>query len=142
MNAMTRPPRASGSPLEGLNILLVDDHEDTLVLVAMVLRRAGAHVRTALSAVDGLAELEARPADLVVSDYNMPNHDGLWFIERVRHLPPDRGGNVPAMLLTAYGSAPLEQRAIEAGFQTCLNKPIEPGALIARAEALLGPHVD
>src|SRR5918993_1043597 len=109
--------RGEGDPparsLEGLRVLLVDDHEDTLQLLSMFLRRQGAKVTAVDSAARALEEIaEARP-DVLVSDVGMPGEDGYELMRKVRALAPGRGGHTPPGALTAYareGDRPLALR--------------------------------
>jgi signal transduction histidine kinase/response regulator RpfG family c-di-GMP phosphodiesterase len=125
--------------LEGLRILIVDDEADTRELVQEVLGRQGAEVRTSGSVAEALRTLAAWQADLLVSDIGMPVQDGYELIRRVRKL--DGGGQrgqIPAVALTAYAGAEDIKRALAAGFQTHLAKPVDPKALIATVARAAG----
>ena len=122
--------------LEGLHILAVDDRLDTRELVAFVLEGYGAEVLTVASARSAIAALTENPGryDVLISDIGMPEEDGYFLIREVRTLAAEAGGEIPAVALTAYASDKERQRAIEAGFQTHIAKPIEPiklGLIIA-----------
>jgi signal transduction histidine kinase/ActR/RegA family two-component response regulator len=122
--------------LNGLRVLVVDDEYDTREVLSTMLIRYGAGVRTAGSVAEALDVLiEWRP-DVLVSDIGMPISDGYDLIGKLRALPEEQGGNIPAIALTAYAGNPDRQRALSSGFQMYLAKPIEPSELarvIARA---------
>ncbi len=82
--------------------------------------------------------LQAERPDVLVSDIGMPNEDGYTLIRRVRALGAERGGNVPAVALTAYARAEDRMRAIRAGFQMHVPKPVEPAELITMVASLAG----
>jgi PAS domain S-box-containing protein len=126
------PPAA----LSGMRILVVDDEEDTREYVRMLLAMCNAKVSVADSAQTALALLEAEPPDVLVSDIAMPEQDGYGLIRQVRELPPDRGGTTPAVALTAYARHEDRTRAMLAGFQNHVTKPVEPAELIAAIASL------
>ena len=108
--------------LSAIDVLVLDDEADARELISAVLVKAGARVRTARSADEAIALLRAQRPDVVLSDLGMPGEDGYSFIRRVREIAP----NLPAAALTAYASIDDHQRALEAGFQAHVTKPIEP----------------
>ncbi|MDB5216196.1 MAG: Chemotaxis protein methyltransferase CheR [Myxococcaceae bacterium] len=120
-----------GSELEGLHVLAVDDDEDSRRLVHAVLEKAGARVTLATSVEEAMTAFDRELPDVVVSDIGMPGQDGLELIRRIRALPSDRGGQVPAAALTAYARAGDRTRVLSAGFSMHLPKPIEPEELVA-----------
>jgi PAS domain S-box-containing protein len=124
--------------LKGLRILAVDDEEDARELIAAVLTRAGADVLTAASTREGLAELDRQHPDLVLSDLEMPVEDGYAFIRKVRALPREKGGDVPAAALTAYAGVDDRKRVLAAGYQVHIAKPVEPTDLVLVMAALAG----
>jgi signal transduction histidine kinase len=130
--------RALGS-LGGVRVLVVDDERDTLELFDGILAMSGAEVRRATGAAEALEILAGWRPDVIVSDIEMPYDDGLAFIRRVRALPPERGGGTPAVAVTAHGSFDNRVRALAAGFQTHLPKPVEPAELVAVVASLLQP---
>jgi CheY-like chemotaxis protein len=95
-------------------------------------------VTTAPSAAEALALIESGRPDVLVSDIGMPGEDGYALIRKVRALGAARGGNVPAIALTAYARAEDRVKAILAGFQHHVVKPVEPGELIAMVASLTG----
>jgi signal transduction histidine kinase/ActR/RegA family two-component response regulator len=117
--------------LAGMTILAVDDHRPTLDLLAFVLRAAGATVVPAINADDGYRLLQLSKPDVVLSDVGMPGEDGLTFIGKIRRLSPERGGDVPAVALTAYVRQDDRDKVLSSGFQAYLSKPIEPMVLVS-----------
>ena len=117
-------------------MLAVDDEPDALSLVSEVLQAAGARVSTARSAMDALSSLDAEVPDVVVADLGMPQIDGLQFIDRVRRHPNARVREVPAAALTAYARSEDRMKALRAGFQIHLAKPIDPAELVTTIAAL------
>ncbi len=105
-------------------------------MIAATLRRAGADVITAGCALEALDLLPASAINILVSDIAMPDHDGYALIRRVRELSKDQGGQVPAIALTAYARDEDRARAISAGFNAHLAKPVDPKDLINRITQL------
>ena len=122
--------------LDGLSVLAVDDEADALSLVSDVLQAAGARVTTARSADDALVRLDADVPDVIVADLGMANVDGFQFIGRVRRHSNSRVREIPAAALTAYARAEDRMRALRAGFQIHLAKPIDPAELVTTIAAL------
>ena len=138
--ATTQPVTAAIEPpprLDGLRILVVDDEQDALEVVGEVLRHQGAEVHVANSAREALERFASARPHVIVSDIGMPEVDGYTFIRKIRELPPDRGGQTPAVALTAYARAEEAQRAVAAGYQMHVAKPVEP-AQLAKVVANLG----
>ena len=129
---------ARSTMLKGLRILIVDDEEDTRELVQEVLGRQGAEVRTSSSVAEALRTLAGWQADLLVSDIGMPREDGYELIRRVRKLDALHQGQIPAVALTAYAGAEDSKRALAAGFQMHLAKPVDPQALIEMLARIAG----
>lgn len=117
-------------------MLVVDEEEDARDLVREVVSRHGADVRTVQTAGAALEALQQQPFDLLVADIGMPGKDGYDLIRRVRALPPDRGGEVAALAVTAYGRPEDRLRALAAGYQRHLAKPVMPGELVVVAASL------
>jgi signal transduction histidine kinase len=124
----TVAPAALGT-LAGFDILLVDDDADGRELLATVLRRHGARVATAGSAAAALAHFARRKPDLILSDIGMPGQDGYSLLAQMKRAAPDF--DIPAIAITAFTSADDRARAIAAGFQQHLAKPIDPDMLVA-----------
>jgi len=120
---------ASAPDLAGVSVLVVDDEPDALELVRVVLEAAGARVAVAKSANEALGMNDA--FDLIVSDIGMPQVDGYTYIQRVRSR--NSGGGPPAIALSAYARVEDVQRALRAGFQEHLSKPIDQRKLLEAA---------
>jgi two-component system, chemotaxis family, CheB/CheR fusion protein len=128
-------------PLQGTNILVVEDDEDVLALITIILEQAGASV-TAVGAADAaLLALQACPHyDLLLSDLAMPETDGWSLIRQVRALTAESGGKILAAALTAYNSKKDRDISLFYGFQILLYKPIEPAILVADIVKLIRNH--
>ena len=124
--------------LAGLRVLVVDDEPDTLDLLVAVLKGCGAAVTTAASAAEAFRLLKGAKPDVLVSDIGMPDEDGYALIRKVRRLGDDEGGKTPAVALTAYAREADRRKAIRAGFQTHMTKPVEPSALVEVIASLAG----
>ncbi|HEV2296105.1 MAG TPA: PAS domain S-box protein [Tepidisphaeraceae bacterium] len=124
--------------LAGVRVLVVDDEPDALNLVRRLLENCEAVVTTAGSASEAMKLVQAEPPDVVVSDIGMPNEDGYAFIRKVRALGPQRGGDVPAVALTAYARSEDRMRSVLAGFHMHVAKPVEPAELITMVASLAG----
>lgn len=124
--------------LEGVKILVVDDEVDTRELLITLLEQSGARVTAAASVSDALEKLEQMQPDVLLSDIGMPDEDGYSLIRRVRTLSKERGGQTPAIALTAYARTEDRIRALEAGFQTHIAKPLEPAELVAVIKSFAG----
>jgi CheY-like chemotaxis protein len=117
--------------LIGLKVLVVDDEADVRDLVMTLLEQCGVEVVGAASVAEALEAIEKRPPDVLISDIGMPSEDGYSLIRRIRALPIDRGGALPAASLTAYAGIEDRRRAMMAGFNMHLPKPVDPAELIA-----------
>ncbi len=133
----TRELRGVGS-LKGVRALVVDDEHDTREILAVMLGRFGAEVRTGASAAEGLRLLKSWRPDLLVSDIGMPGEDGYALIGKLRALPVEEGGETPAIALTAFASSQDRQKALESGFHVHLAKPVEPVELARMVARTLG----
>ena len=121
----------SPASIAGRRLLLLDDDADTLKMLTLVLSESGAIVESATSAKQAIEILDWFKADLVVSDLAMPNEDGYSFIEMVRHRENGQGRSLQAIALTALARVEDRARALSAGFNMFLAKPVEPNELIA-----------
>jgi CheY-like chemotaxis protein len=110
-------------------VLVVDDDGDARALIQYVLERCGAHVRTASSAPEGLRLLQEWRPDVLVADVEMPIEDGYSLIAKVRALPARSGGLIPAAALTGYAGTQDRLKALQAGFQLHVAKPVQPAEL-------------
>ncbi len=122
--------------LDGISVLAVDDEPDARVLLKRVLEECGARVFIAASAQEGLVTLQRELPDMIISDIGMPGEDGYEFIKQVRQLKPEAGGRTPAAALTAFARAEDRTRALRAGYQTHVAKPVEPTELTAVVASL------
>jgi CheY-like chemotaxis protein len=111
--------------LNDLRVLVVDDESDSRELIAVVLTERGAAVTVVGSASEALEEMERQRFDVLVSDIGMPLMDGYALIEKVRQLPLERGGGIPAAALTAYAGVEDRMRALSTGYQMHIPKPVE-----------------
>jgi CheY-like chemotaxis protein len=116
----------------------VDDEADTRELLAAVLTSCGAQVIQAASAAQAFEQIELARPDVLVTDIGMPEEDGYSLLSRIRDLPPERGGAMPAAALTAYARAEDRVRALRSGFQMHVTKPVEPAELITVVANLAG----
>jgi PAS domain S-box-containing protein len=121
--------------LKGVRALVVEDDADARDLVQAVLGQYGAEVESVASADEALEMIARRPPDVLVSDIGLPTADGYDLIRRVRALP--QGSRLPALALTAYAGIVDHQRALEAGFQRHVPKPVEPGELASIVAAMV-----
>ncbi len=126
----THPPIEYADNLAGLKVLVVDDEADTLELIKVLLSQCGAMVTTASSTAEALKVLEQMRPDLIISDIGMPTEDGFDFIRKVRQLPPEKGGKIPAVALTAYARAEDRLRVLRSGYQMHVSKPVELAELV------------
>jgi CheY-like chemotaxis protein/anti-sigma regulatory factor (Ser/Thr protein kinase) len=131
-------PMRSRPPLAALRVLAVDDDRDSLNLVALTLRQVGAEVFPAASAAEALALLAEQPVDVLVADIQMPGEDGYELMRKVRARSPRQGGNIRAAALTASARREDVSRALRAGYEVHIAKPVEPGELTAAIARLLG----
>ncbi len=129
---------AGVNQLAGLHVLVVDDDDDGRELVASMLETCGARVTAVGSVAEALARLEEQRFDALVSDIAMPDRDGYELIRTLRARPPDRGGLTPAVALTARARVGDRLRALSAGFQLHLPKPVEPAELCVVVASLAG----
>jgi PAS domain S-box-containing protein len=123
--------------LKNVHILAIDDDTDNLELLQFILEQAGATVITASSAIEALKKMHQSSLHLIIADIAMPEVNGYTLIQQIRELPPEQGGQIPAIALTAYGGESNQQQALTAGFQRHLTKPVEPDALVQAISELL-----
>ena len=124
--------------LDGVRVMVVDDEADTRDLLSFSLRNYGAEVTALGSASEALAAIQQDKPDVLVSDIGLPGDDGYALIRKVRALDEDRGGRVPAAALTAYAKDEDRRRAIAAGFQAHVTKPVELAELASVVASLAG----
>jgi CheY-like chemotaxis protein len=131
LNSKTQREVAS---LVGLNVLLVDDETDTLTMFKEALEAAGAVVRAVSNGPDAVREAVQQPPDLLVTDLGLPGMNGY---ELLRTLRRDHTPAFPAVAVSAYARLDDRSRALDAGFQSHLSKPIDPAALVRALTAAL-----
>jgi PAS domain S-box-containing protein len=129
---------AHSRSLDGLRLLVVDDELDFRELVTVMLGHYGAVVKAAASAAEALVHIENWKPDVLVADIGMRSEDGYGLIRKVRALSSERGGNTPALALTAYTRAEDRLHALSAGYQIHLAKPITGPELAAAVANLAG----
>ncbi len=127
--------------LSGLRVLVVDDEADSLEFLSVSLAGCGAEIRAVSSAAEALYVLGQFQPDVLVSDIGMPQEDGYTLMRKVRALGPEHGGAIPAAAVTAYARTEDRMRALLAGFQTHIAKPVEPAELAAVVASLAGRAV-
>jgi CheY-like chemotaxis protein len=127
--------------LEGLRILVVDDEADSRDLVKAILTECGGEVKCCESAAEGIQAVKEWKPDLLVSDIGMPVEDGYSLIKKVRNLRSKRAKQLPAVALTAYATKEDKARALSAGFQMHVAKPIEPETLAMSIASVVGRKV-
>jgi len=124
--------------LQGLKVLVVDDEADTRELIREVLKECGSEVILSRSAAEALEALEQYKPDILISDLGMPDEDGYSLITKIRALPSERGGHIPAAALTAYARAEDRMRVLRSGFQFHLPKPVDSAELVTVVASLAG----
>jgi signal transduction histidine kinase len=124
--------------LHGLRVLAVDDEADTREMIRAVLEHCKMEVITAGSAAEALEAIAGSHPDVLISDLGLPGEDGYALIARVRALPAERGGQIPAAALTAYVRAEDRVKVLRSGFQLHVPKPLEPNELVAVVANLAG----
>ncbi|MFN6487268.1 MULTISPECIES: PAS domain-containing protein [unclassified Nostoc] len=122
--------------LTGIRVLTVDDDADARDLLTVLLTEYGATVLTVTCAAEVLANLESFQPDVLVSDIGMPEVDGYSLIQQIRTLTPEKGGQIPAIALTAYARVDDSQQAISSGYQRHVTKPLNPEELVQAVVAL------
>jgi CheY-like chemotaxis protein/nitrogen-specific signal transduction histidine kinase len=131
-------PRAPEIELNGGRVLVIDDEADARLLVREILRQQGAEVVVAESAAAAREQLQNATFDVIVSDIGMPGEDGYTFIRQLRAA----GTQTPAVALTAYASEEDARRALSAGFQSHVTKPLDPAKLVSLVASLRVPQLE
>ena len=130
--------RAEYQSLDGLRVLLVDDEPEARQIISTVIARTGAEVKVCESVGEALEVLTQWKPDVLMSDIAMPGEDGYSLISKVRSLPRESGGNIPAAAFTAYARDEDRERALEAGYQMHIAKPVSSGQLVTMIARLAG----
>ena len=140
---LVHPPAAKDSPardrpirLDGLHVLIVDDDQPSRELFSEALGSAGAAVRSAASARQALDALQVFACDVLLSDIEMPGEDGYSLVQKAKAFDMARGGRMIAIAVTAYARAEDRVRALNAGFDWHVSKPVDPAELEMAIAAL------
>ncbi|MDZ8051574.1 MAG: response regulator [Aulosira sp. ZfuVER01] len=123
--------------LDGLRVLLVDDNEDSLILTTFILENNGLQVKTATSVLIALENIKQLKFDILISDIAMPEVDGYSLIRKIRDSSISEQREIPAIALTALSSDESRSMALASGFQSYVNKPVEPTVLLAEIKRLI-----
>jgi len=146
-NARNRGPGNDGLPvkfstlLKQLRILVVDDEPDTCDLLVAILTRCGSEVKCCESAAEAIKAVRNWKPDLLVSDIGMPNEDGYSLIEKLRKSKSKQAREIPAIALTAYATNDDRERALAAGFQLHVAKPVDPEMLVRSVATTVGRKI-
>jgi len=133
-----RRNRSGEIRLDGVHVLLVEDDDDSRKLLGTMLKRHGARVTSTKSAAEAWEAFQNDVPQVLISDIGMPDEDGYQLIRKLRALPVQKGSKVPAIALTGYASRKDRERALNAGYQQHMAKPIEQVDLINAIAALVG----
>jgi PAS domain S-box-containing protein len=136
-----REPEGQSLRLGGLRVLIVDDDPEGREAMAAVLQKQGVQVIAASSSEEALEAIRRERPDVLLSDIEMPGEDGHSLIRKVRALPADGGRGIPAAALTAYAGGEDREKALLAGFQVQVAKPVSPEDLTAVIAELAGRRV-
>jgi PAS domain S-box-containing protein len=120
-----------GVSLEGIRVLVVEDEQDAAEFVKQLLESYGAAVVIAMTAREALDSISTTQPDILISDVGLPEMDGYEFLELVRQRDAADGGGIPAIALTAFARSEDRTRAMIAGYQAHLSKPVESTELVA-----------
>lgn len=126
--------------LDGLRVLLVDDNEDSLILTTFILENTGLEVETAMSVSQALETIKQSKFDILISDIAMPEMDGYSLVRKIREGNISEQKEIPAIALTALSSDESRSIALASGFQSYVNKPVEPTVLLAEIKRLISTN--
>ncbi|MBW4697178.1 MAG: response regulator [Aphanocapsa lilacina HA4352-LM1] len=124
--------------LDRVRVLLAEDSEDLRELLVLVFESSGAEVRAVASGSEAYSLFRCWRPDVLISNIAMPGEDGYVLIAKVRALPPEQGGRVPAVAVTAFTQPGDAARSRSAGFQAHLTKPVDLEQLVELAAHLAG----
>jgi PAS domain S-box-containing protein len=124
--------------LKNARVLIVDDEADARAVLTTIIKRCGAEVMAVGSVAEAVEALDSFKPDVLMSDIGIPGEDGYSLIRKVRSLSPEQGGKIPAVALTAYAREEDRMRALLAGYQVHVAKPVNPAELIAVLTGLAG----
>lgn len=125
--------------LEGQRVLVVDGQPDAREWMSVLLSRVGAHVLTATNVTDAMDEMRRSPPTVVVTDVSLSGEDGYSLLYRIRALPWEAGGGVPALAVTAAARREDRDRALRAGFSAFVTKPLDAVELLTAVARLAPP---
>lgn len=132
LSGLERPANEADLPrLDGVHVLCVDDHADTRTVVTHILSESGAQVIAVESAAEALEKIRKQKPDIVLADLSMPGDDGYALLRKMRAMRGHAGNHMPVVALSALVSEDEQKRAIQAGFQEFVGKPIDRARLIA-----------
>ena len=137
---VVRPDRETERALEHVHVLLVDDDTEARDVMALGLSQQGATVTTAPSVAEALVALERQWPDVLVGDIGMPGEDGYDLIRKVRRLEASHGRHIPAIAVTGYAADEDRRRAVEAGYELHVAKPVPAAAVVPLIRSLVAPH--
>lgn len=123
--------------LVGVKIFIVEDDDDSREFLCILLRKSGAIVTAAASALEALSNFTNSQPNILLCDIGMPEMDGYSFIRQIRTMSPEQGGNIPAIALTAYAGETDKQQVLAAGFTKHVAKPVVVNELIASIAELV-----
>jgi PAS domain S-box-containing protein len=135
--SQTAVPSDNYQDLNGIRILVVDDEDDSREVVTFILKECGADVTSVASAAEALPAFNQLQPDILICDIGMPEVDGYMLLRQIRSLPSEKGGQVPAIALTAYAGESDRRQALLAGFQNHTSKPVEPTQLVKLIASLV-----
>lgn len=123
--------------LDSLRVLVVDDNEDSLILTKFILENNGFQVKTATSVLEALETIQQLKFDILISDIAMPEIDGYSLMRKIRNSSISEQREIPAIALTALSCDESRSMALASGFQSYVNKPVEPIVLLAEINRIL-----
>lgn len=135
--AVPEPQAEKVHSVEGLDVLIVEDSQDTLLLMSKIFEREGAQVTMAISAAEALKQAVAHQPKLIISDIGMPETDGYQLLEKLRELPGL--SDVPAIAISGYASEEDRKRALAVGYQALVPKPVDIDALFSLIQEIRSP---
>ena len=121
----------------GVRILLVEDNYDSREMLKFMFEQLDVEINAVSSVAEAISSITQKTPDVLISDIGMPGEDGYELIRRVRQLPPEKGGRMPAIALTGYASLQDRELALKAGYQEHFSKPVDVNNLIQLIEKLL-----
>lgn len=123
--------------LSDKQVLIVDDNDDSLELMAFILNECQIKVMKARSVAEAMMCLKQSRPDLLITDISMPEEDGYVLIEKVKQLTAEQGWQLPAIALTAFAATDEQRRLLQAGFQVRLTKPVDPDRLLVAVQKMI-----